>query len=72
MAYDFFTLTEVKDLIEEQQKDHDDKMMFLETLKTSIENGDTVFHEKATDKWFVVPKGQSIPPHLQAEILGTT
>lgn len=70
MAYKFVTLEDLSNMIKSETEVHEGHIQTLEALQQAIIAGDTVFHEQETDKWYIVKKGESIPLHLQNEILG--
>jgi len=69
MAFDFVTKEEIQQLIEEEELYSETQMGILEGLLEALDDGGTVFHDKDTDEWFLVPKGQPIPKHLESVIL---
>ena len=70
MAYKFVTVVELNKRINDENEVHEEHIETLDAMLQAVIQGDTLFHEEETDKWYLVPKGQSIPPHLQNEILG--
>ena len=62
---EFATAEEVQQLIDEEESRHESMMEVYETFLENIENGNSLFHDKETDKWFLVEKGKLVPLHLQ-------
>ena len=70
MAFEFVTMEEIEKTIEDEEDFHEGLIGVLEAMKQALYDEGTLFHDRETDKWFLVPKGQPIPIHLESLILG--
>lgn len=69
MGFEFVAAEEIQELIDEETAHHEAQIGILEAFLESVEKGDTLFHDKETDEWFVVEKGKPVPPHLKDVLL---
>ena len=69
MGFEFVAAEEIQVLIDEETAHHEAQIEMLEVFLESVEKGDTLFHDKETDKWFLVEKGKPVPPHLKDVLL---
>ena len=69
MAFKFVTAEEIEQIIRDEEAFHEGQIGLLEALKQALYDEGTLFHDKGTDEWFLVPKGLPIPKHLESVIL---
>ena len=65
MAVKFVSEEFIEEQIREENLDHAARMEVLDILLEQIQAGHSLFHEEETDKYFLVEKGKSVPPHMQ-------
>jgi len=71
MAFEFIEAKEIQEMI---NKDFDFDPYHIEVMQHILWMADcgdfTVFYNKENKKWFAVVKGEPVPKHMEAEILG--